>query len=90
MTLSERWEPALFVGVPIAVGVALLVGAVWFFVQHENAQVEMIKQKWDGAMVVRICVSGTYIYRLEDGSYVTGGWGSARVENPDTVCEGRR
>jgi hypothetical protein len=41
---------------------------------------------YDGAVVVKICVDGTRIYRLRDGRFVTGGWGASLVENAETVC----
>lgn len=43
------------------------------------------EKAWHGAMLVRICQDGTYIYRLKDGRFFTGGMGY-RVEDPTTVC----
>ncbi len=43
------------------------------------------KAKWDGAVVVRICRDGSYIYRLRNGEFWTA-WPNQRVESPETVC----
>jgi hypothetical protein len=41
---------------------------------------------YDGAVVVKICMDGSHIYRLKDGRYIEGGLGAREVENPATVC----
>jgi hypothetical protein len=45
-----------------------------------------LEEMWAKAVLVKVCIDGTRIYRLEGGLYVTGGWGTAIVENPETVC----
>lgn len=52
----------------------------------ESAEYERLRTMWDGAVVVRICRSGTYIFRLKDGQFRTGGIASQPVENPENVC----
>ena len=45
------------------------------------------QKRWDGAVVVKICRDGTFIYRLKDGQYRITGLASAVVEDPRTVCQ---
>lgn len=44
---------------------------------------------YDGAIVVKICMDGSHIYRLKDGRFWEGGLGSREVENAETVCATR-
>lgn len=48
-----------------------------------------LEKKWEGATLVRICMDGTYIYRLKTGEFRTGGLSNAKVEDPKTVCEAK-
>lgn len=52
----------------------------------EDPQITRVRKEWDGAELIKICHSGTYIYRLSNGEYRTGGVPSAKVTNPETVC----
>lgn len=45
-----------------------------------------LREKWDGAVVVKICRDGTRIYRLQSGELVTGGLVPGTVENAETIC----
>lgn len=45
------------------------------------------EQRWEGAVLVKICPSGTYIYRLTTGEHSTGGGFPQRVESPNTICD---
>lgn len=40
----------------------------------------------DGAVIVKICIDGSRIFRLRDGRFMAGGWGGTLVDNPETVC----
>ena len=53
--------------------------------KEDRAAKEAWSAAWDNAVVVKICRDGTYIYRLNNGHYYTGGF-PRRIENIDTVC----
>lgn len=57
----------------------------------DSAEIEAARkvsaENWRDAQVVKICRSGTYIYRLRNGEHWTCGYASQRVANPETVCE---
>lgn len=40
--------------------------------------------RWEGAVVVRICRDGSYIFRLRDGAYVDAY--AHPIEDPEKVC----
>lgn len=43
--------------------------------------------RFDGMMLVKICIDGTYIYWFPKiGEYRTGGLANALVKDPETVC----
>jgi hypothetical protein len=64
----------------------LLLSAALLLVGCSDPEADALRAKWDGAVIVKICVDGTRIYRLHDGRYFSGGIGSNEVENPGTVC----
>jgi hypothetical protein len=53
-----------------------------------DADIERIQKKWADAVVIRICVDGTRIYRLNDGTYNAGAFVDP-VEDPNTVCSSK-
>jgi len=67
--------------------VALLIAAVTLLGCGENEELKASRERWDGAVVVKICRSGTFIYRLKDGRFFAGGLGMGQIEDPQTVCE---
>lgn len=69
----------------LKVAVVVLIAALLSGCGDDEA-LKDLQKAWEGAVVVKICKSGTYVYRLKDGRYKTGGFG-AWVENPNTVCE---
>jgi hypothetical protein len=40
-------------------------------------------------VLVKVCIDGTHVFRHHDGRYFTGGLFPTRVENPQTVCQGK-
>ena len=46
-----------------------------------------LNEQWDGAVLVKVCRDGTYVYRLSDGEHRTGGLAAAYVDDPETVCQ---
>jgi hypothetical protein len=65
----------------------VLTGLILSSCSDPNAALK--SQRIQGAIIVRICADGTFIYRLRDGSFVTGGWGEQPVESPETVCQSK-
>lgn len=54
---------------------------------HQNDEAAAASRaRWNGAVVVKVCRNGTYIYRLPNGEHWTGDIGRQRVDNPETVC----
>lgn len=56
--------------------------------EQEQKAKDDFNNKWENAVIVRICFDGTRIYRLPDGkfyTYVAFG-GSSLVDDPTTVC----
>lgn len=65
-------RPVVFVGLLFLTLMTVLFGGLYF-----------VGSERDGAVIVRICNDGSYIYRLRDGRTVTG---TREVENIETVC----
>jgi hypothetical protein len=71
----------------VIIGLCLLLGGC------DNAEREAAQRArearqalWADAKAVRICVDGTYIYKLNDGTYrAVTGWGQYLVDGPE-VC----
>lgn len=75
-------------------GIAFIVmGAIWLGMAYHlevgpfydrSGRISAQEDLWRGAVIVKIC-GRTHIWKLRDGTFVTGGWGSSRVAGPD-VC----
>ena len=53
----------------------------------EDERSRKLQDRWDGAVLVRVCRDGTHIFRLNDGTHRTGGLSASPVENPEKVCQ---
>jgi hypothetical protein len=60
---------------------ALLAGC------SDDERARKLDEQWKGAVLVKVCRDGTYVYRLSDGKHRTGGLAAAYVDNPETVCQ---
>jgi hypothetical protein len=65
---------------------AMTIAAMLLLTACESESDKRLQEKWAGAVVVKICRSGAYVYRLRDGEFWTGGWTAQRVLDADTVC----
>jgi hypothetical protein len=51
---------------------------------ESDERLDSLKKKWEGAVIVKICISGKHIWRLSNGELVNK-WGD-RVESLE-VCQ---
>lgn len=75
--------------VSVAVLIAVLAGMVWFFAWAASDSIvrfEQSKPYWP-TVIVRICSSGTVIWRAQNGELVTVSGSRFESDDPAKVCD---
>lgn len=58
----------------------------WVIDRSVSSGEEETRMLWDGASLVKICTSGTRIFQLKDGRYITKDNRQDVIKDPTTVC----